>query len=237
MSISDVILGKRHLLGFVIPGAILVLSGVLFFNQNAPYEVFKSLSVAEWFAIAVSGMVAGHAFGHGNFRFTTWLSRAFHKRIPLAIYEEQNWMADKRELVGRVQNVFGAMTEKSGEVKSWSESKLFDHCKLVILEKTKTWAAKLDERETEINLLAMNVVPLVLLLLVCAVKGFWFASSWMSQQVFIPIGCMLFPLLLLRNIQPLRSREREVVFEMFLILPMLSKFEPAKSGSVQKNGD
>ena len=224
MSLSDVILGKRHLLGFVIPGTILVVAAVIGTGEGLPEERFRAIATPEWIAIIVVGLLAGHAFGHPNFRVATWLSEALH-RLPLAIHDERTWMAETRGLVARARALAAEVVGDPAEVGAWSDDRLFDFCKLALVEKTRSWSAKLDDRETEINLLAMNVIPTFALLATWAIKSGAASGSWSGRGVVVPVVGLLFPLFLLRNIQPLRARERQVVFEMFLELPVLGRLD------------
>ncbi|HYH68104.1 MAG TPA: hypothetical protein VD866_25640, partial [Urbifossiella sp.] len=146
----------------------------------------------------------------------------------LSLLDERGWVAEHAELVSRVRRAVEQLTGDEPSAAAATEADLFDFCKLLLVEKTKAWAAKLEERETEINLLAMNVLPSSAFLVVWAVKSVATdPASWPSHGL-IPFIGLAVPLLLLRNIYPLQARERQVVFNMFLQHPLLARMDPPK---------
>jgi hypothetical protein len=155
------------------------------------------------------------------------ISEYLHRHLPLAMPDERAWMMKARDkgLIARVRRAVAEVIDDQAGVNRWDERQLFGYCKLAVLEKTKVWAGKVDERETEINLLAMNVIPTSALLAMWALKSVILAGSFGATSVLVPFAGLLLPFLLLRNIEPLRCLERQVVFEMFLELPTLGRID------------
>ena len=228
-------LGRRYLVGFLLPGVVLAFAVMLALTNGRPVDQFDAMTVGRWVGLGVVGLMVGHAFGHPNFRVVTHLSRWLATHWPrLGIYEEKQWIAAVGELAERVRQRIDQMRGGDPPAKEMSLGELFDFCKLMLTERTKVWSAKLEERETEINLLAMNAVPLAVLLIVWAAKSLWLdPSAWFVHGV-LPLLALVVPFLLLRNVHPLQAREKQVVFNMFLQHPLLTKMDGPKSDGEAK---
>jgi hypothetical protein len=216
MNPSQWLLRGRQIFGFLVPGAVWVLSGVLLMNfPSNPVELISEMRPSWVEATAFFGFsyVAGFAMRDLSLWFAEWTSK------PFAWLIDETLIRRTADLEKRVLQIVDHRYGTIAEYVKPSSDRVLGFCKRILRGSAPELYRHLDIYEEEINLLGLVPLPLVV-----------FCVAWIASWCFdVPPGfekcivCLVVGLttpataiFCLAQFRPLRQAERKEVFESFI---------------------
>jgi hypothetical protein len=210
MSLSDFFIRGRQFFGFLIPGAVWVLSGFLLFRslfEPLPTSFPENPSWTRVGLFFVVSYLTGVLFQFVSFPFTVWLSSKLKRNTSEPAQLRLSDLKSKIEALLNADYVGFVIPPEEG-VRSF--------CKRFVRETTVVLGNDLDSYEEEINLVAMLPLPSIVLMLI---STFAFFSNVVTPQflsVIITIASAMIVYCVLRFQRLLKEEERET-YQCFLI--------------------
>ncbi|HEX8453957.1 MAG TPA: hypothetical protein VF647_17865 [Longimicrobium sp.] len=216
MNPSQWLLRGRQLFGFLVPGAVWVLSGVLLMNfPSDPVELISEMRPSWVEATAFFGLsyVAGFAMREFSSRFAEWTSKAFAWLTDASLIRRTEDL--EKRVLQIVDHRYGTIAEYVGP----SSDRVFGFCKRILRGSAPELYRHLDIYEEEINLLGLIPLPMIVFCVAWLASwyyglrpGFEKCSVCLMVALTIPATAIF----CLAQFRPLRQAERKEVFESFI---------------------
>jgi hypothetical protein len=237
MNLSDYFINGRYLFGFVLPGALWIAALTLFFGPKNLEELRQSIqqiTVGGWIIFVVTSLLIGHTVGQYSFAFVRGVSRFLVQYIPLRPFA---WGGERKRLASQAAAKVILKRAVIDVVRSrWNNPDLLSHleqndnhlhlfCKRYVLNKSESLGEKVSEFESEINLRAMFVPPILAFALALIVNPV-LPYSWPLYIVLLVVA-----FLLCTWVDPVCSDEDLSIYEMFLVIAYDTAPPPAQDHS------